>query len=174
MTIKNFAALMTLILIAYGITHYINKSSPFASSNPTPAPIFTMTDLQGTPLTNETLKGQITLINFWATWCAPCVVEFPRLVELAEQNPDTITLIALSSDQDTDTIKTFIAKKENKPRSPNMHIVHDKDALTGKTFKTFMLPETILIDAQGKIRKKFIGADWTVQDIQTSIDQYKN
>jgi thiol-disulfide isomerase/thioredoxin len=105
--------------------------------------------------------GNPVMVHFWATWCAPCVVEFPELVQFAINNPN-VTIIAVSSDTETDKIDHFLNQYvSNHP--PNMIIVHDvRQTITQDRFGTFQLPETYILDSDLVLTEKIIGAykDW--------------
>ncbi|MGB4057915.1 MAG: redoxin family protein [Alphaproteobacteria bacterium] len=166
--------LLTLIICAgYGLTILMNDDAP-----PPPAqteyeslPSFSITDLSGQKHTIETFKGKIILLNFWATWCAPCVKEFPALLEIAAENKKDVILIALSSDMDDDAIKKFL-KKMPKP-GKNVIIARDSDDITLKSFGITQFPETIIADRQLNKREKLIGAEWQPETLQKIIDSLK-
>lgn len=122
----------------------------------TTAPDFTVTDSDKTVQLSK-LRGKPVLLNFWATWCPPCVQEVPDLVALQQQLGDKVTVLAVSMDVDEAAYKDFTAK-----RMPGVLTVRDPDHKSSALFGTFAYPETFLIDKDGKIQRKFIGAvEWT-------------
>jgi cytochrome c biogenesis protein CcmG, thiol:disulfide interchange protein DsbE len=125
------------------------------------APDFTVQDSQ-TKITLSQFRGQIVVLNFWATWCAPCVEEVPSLVEMQRHMKSKgVTVIAVSVDVDEDAYKSFI-----KDHNVNLLTVRDPSQKTNQLYGTFKFPETYVIDRQGIMRRKFIGAvDWTDPDI---------
>lgn len=122
-----------------------------------PAPKFNYITLSGRTGTLEEHKGKVILLHFWASWCAPCIVEFPELIELAKQHQNELVILAVSSDTKKQDIKKFISRKKN--RIPdNFIIIHDGDkVITQDLYSTFKLPETYLITPNLKIQKKYIG-----------------
>jgi len=79
--------------------------------NPDPAPDFQLTGLDGKPLTLAGSKGKVVLLNFWATWCGPCLAEIPDLVELQKKYKDRLQILGLVvDDEDLDAIKKFAAR----------------------------------------------------------------
>src|SRR5260370_11041587 len=79
--------------------------------NPDPAPDFTLTSLDGKPLTLAGSKGKVILLNFWATWCGPCRAEIPDLVELQNKYKDRLHILGLVvNDDDQAAIKKFVAE----------------------------------------------------------------
>jgi thiol-disulfide isomerase/thioredoxin len=125
------------------------------------APDFTITDSQRTVSLSQ-FRGKPVLLNFWASWCGPCVEETPSLVELQRELGNKVTIIAVSEDADDAAYQQFI-------RDHNVTLVTVRDTGSQKTndvYGTFKFPETFVIDANGKIVRKFIGAtDWTSPDI---------
>jgi thiol-disulfide isomerase/thioredoxin len=122
----------------------------------TTAPDFMVSDGQKTVRLSQ-LRGKPVLLNFWATWCPPCVQETPALVALQQQLGDKVVILAVSMDEDADAYKAFTAK-----RMPGLLTVRDPDKKSSAMYGTFAYPESFLIDKDGKIQRKFIGAvEWT-------------
>jgi cytochrome c biogenesis protein CcmG, thiol:disulfide interchange protein DsbE len=179
----NIIILIVTILIGAGVTFWLDGTSnpptvqdaPITASEDTlnsMVPDFTFTDLSGEIYNIKDFRGKVTLINFWATWCAPCVIEFPKLIQLAKDNPH-IVMIALSSDINDEKIKNFLTK--NKVDLPNFYIARDpKRKITTDLFQTYRLPETVIIAPSGRIVKKIIGdTEWGGQDIQNLLSSLK-
>ena len=120
-----------------------------------PAPDVAFTLLDGTLELND-LRGKTVLINVWATWCPPCVVEIPQLLELSKR--DDIELILLSIDKDTETIKRFFKDMD----IDGVYIAHDPDkAVSRDILGTTMYPETHVITPDGLVKRKIEGViDW--------------
>jgi len=126
-----------------------------------PAPDFTVQDSDHTVQLSQ-YRGQVVVLNFWATWCAPCVEEMPSLVRMQKQMKDKgITVVAVSIDVDDKAYHQFM-----KDHGITLVTVRDPQQKTPALFGTHMWPETYVIDRNGVIRRKFIGAvDWTERDI---------
>lgn len=125
------------------------------------APDFTVQDSQ-TKVMLDQYRGQIVVLNFWATWCPPCVEELPSLVEMQRRlRAKGVTVIAVSVDVDENAYKQFV-----KDHNVNLLTVRDPSQKTNNLYGTFKFPETYVIDRKGIMRRKFIGAvDWTAPDI---------
>jgi cytochrome c biogenesis protein CcmG, thiol:disulfide interchange protein DsbE len=124
------------------------------------APDFTVSD-GTTSIHLANYRGHVVLLNFWATWCPPCVQEMPSLIELHHEMP-SLDIIAVSIDEDPDAYKNFI-----RYRHIDLTTVRDPSQHTADLFHTDMWPETYVIDRKGYIRRKFIGAqDWTDPEIR--------
>lgn len=141
-----------------------------------PLPAFFFTSLQGTEYHSGDFAGKIMLINFWASWCAPCIIEFPHLLELASQYPDDLVLLAISSDTNAEAINRFLATKLDEKAAAavsrdNVIIVHDGDNhLTFDIFQTARLPETIIVNRRQQMVNKLVGASWTIEEVKTLIN----
>jgi cytochrome c biogenesis protein CcmG, thiol:disulfide interchange protein DsbE len=128
-----------------------------------PAPDFTVSDgANSIHLANY--RGKVILLNFWATWCAPCVHEMPALVQLHHDRPD-LAILAVSIDEDPDAYKQFISE-----RHIDLTMVRDADQKAAKLYGTEAWPETYIIDRNGVIRRKVVGdPDWSNPEIRSFI-----
>ncbi len=187
---KNILILSAIALATYGITLYFGSRKivqpvPVAENieqDFTPVqgeyqivPEFIFTDINGNAHNIRDFKGKTVILNFWASWCAPCIVEFPHLIEAAHKNKDVI-LIAMSSDLDQEIVENFMTKMEKKQNldfdAPNIIITRDESyTITTDLFGTISLPETILIAPNQTMRHKFIGANWTPKELQDQLDK---
>lgn len=124
------------------------------------APDFTVSD--GTNTVHlASYRGQVVLLNFWATWCPPCVQEMPSLIQLHHNMPSLVVL-AVSIDEDPQMYREFVAR-----RHVDLITVNDPAEKAASLYHSDMWPETYIIDRNGIIRRKFIGAqDWTSPEIQ--------
>jgi cytochrome c biogenesis protein CcmG, thiol:disulfide interchange protein DsbE len=113
-------------------------------------------------------SGKIVVLNFWATWCPPCVEELPTLVQLQQQFRDKgLTVIGVSVDVDADMYHRFL-----KEHRIDFLTVRDPDQKTNTLYGTVKFPETYIIDRKGILRRKFIGAvDWTQPEIVSFLSQ---
>lgn len=107
-------------------------------------------------------RGKVVLLNFWATWCPPCVEEMPSLVRLQQQFKDKgVTVLAVSIDADGDAYHRFLIDHKI-----DFLTVRDADAKSSNLYGTFKFPETYIIDRNGVVRRKFIGpVDWGQREI---------
>lgn len=177
----NAGILIAIAALGYFFTQTMYAQKPSVIAQPE-APVENLATASRTPeFSFETLdeaqhnirdyKDKIVLLNFWATWCAPCIKEFPHLLQIAADYPDDVILIALSSDIDKAAIDKFAQKFELDIDAQNVLVALDEDNITQSTFQTFKLPETILIDKNQNMRKKLIGADWEPEYLKAEIEK---
>ena len=153
---KRFASAI-VIVFAIHLTACNSAHPPRIGS---PAPDFSLTDSDHTVSLSQ-LRGKPVILNFWASWCGPCIEETPSLVELQRELGNRVTILAVSEDQDDAAYKQFI-----RDHNVNLLTVRDTTRRTNELYGTFKFPETFIIDRNGKIIRKFIGpADWTSPDI---------
>ena len=124
-----------------------------------PAPDFTVTD-DTSSMHLASYRGKFVLLNFWASWCAPCIVELPSLQQFHREHPE-YPILAVSIDEDEDAYRRFIAQ-----RHVDFTTVWDPKQTASTKYGTTGWPETFVIDRQGQIRRRFIGAtDWNDPEI---------
>lgn len=164
---------------AYAATLYFDQERPHINVQPESviekvesgeiAPDFSFITADGKSYTLRNFRGKVVILNFWASWCPPCVKEFPALLEVVAAFPQDVILIALSSDMDQAAMETFLTKQKY-DLGPNVHVALDENqAVTQKIFQSFRLPETILMDREQKMRRKIPGADWSVEEMKTEV-----
>ncbi|MFC4256137.1 TlpA family protein disulfide reductase [Croceibacterium xixiisoli] len=127
-----------------------------------------VTDPAGAKLTLAETRGQPVLMNLWATWCAPCVVEMPILDRIAAENSGRLRVLTISEDMDgQDKVKAFFAEKGLKNLPQWLDPKNDLGFAFGGGAG---LPVTVLYDAQGKEVWRVMGAyDWESEEARTLI-----
>jgi len=121
---------------------------------------YTFKDLDGKPVAVKDYAGKIIIFSFWATWCEPCVEEFPSLIKLLETYPDDIVLFAISHDKKPDDVRNFI--DAFKGWKPNLKVLFDTDKAVSKALQVDLLPEGYIFDQEGMLVKKILGTqDWS-------------
>ncbi len=112
------------------------------------------------------LRGKVVILNFWASWCPPCLEETPSLNKLQEAiAPKGGVVLGISVDEDGDAYQKFLADN---------HVVfptyRDASKKTATDYGTSMFPETYLIDREGRLARKIVGPqDWQSPEIMRSI-----
>jgi cytochrome c biogenesis protein CcmG, thiol:disulfide interchange protein DsbE len=119
------------------------------------APPFSGRDLAGAQVDLRELRGEVVLLNVWATWCFPCRREMPALEQLhRDWSGNGLRVVAVSIDAATAArdIRDFVAEHDL-----TFDIVHDPAQDITQAFQTIGVPETFLIDADGRLRRHWIG-----------------
>lgn len=116
---------------------------------------FTLPDLQGRPYALP--RGDVVLLNFWATWCPPCRQELPSMAELYRRLAGRgLKVVAVSVDENRELLEGFVHENQLP-----FQVLHDQDAAVSRRYGVFKYPESFLIDRAGKVRYHLIGAvDW--------------
>ena len=105
-------------------------------------------------------KGDITIVNFWATWCAPCVEEFGSMLELVDEFQGQVKILAISMDDNKKDIINFM--KAFEVSTPNLVVLHDLGQELAKEWGTLKLPESYILNQEHKlIRKVASTANWS-------------
>jgi len=161
---RTLVAVAALGLAALGIAGYLATTRRAGDARPARAlaPGFALTTLEGAPLRLEALRGQVVLIDFWATWCEPCRDEIPALIELARvYGPRGVQLVGISMDDSDAPVRAF--QRELQINYP----VALGDAELGERFGGVLgLPVKFLIDRDGRIAGRYDGpvAPATLED----------
>ncbi len=153
--IVSFTVVLTALFLLLTLSGcYSGTRPPRIGTN---APDFTVQDSERTVALNQ-LRGQVVVLNFWATWCPPCIEEMPSLVEMQRRmKAKGVTVLAVSIDVDENAYRQFV-----KDHAANLLTVRDPSEKTPNLYGTHAWPETFIIDRNGVMRRKFIGAvDWT-------------
>ena len=122
---------------------------------------FTVQDSDRSVSLNQ-FRGKIVVLNFWATWCPPCVEELPSLMAMQERMKSRdIVVVGVSIDVDGNAYHNFLRE-----HGINFLTVRDPQQKVASMYGTSGWPETYIIDRQGVLRRKIVGpVDWTSPDI---------
>lgn len=144
-----------------------NKTNPMKEIT---APDVKFRNLNGDVYSLSQFKNKAIVLNFWATWCTPCLVEFPQLVQLAKSLKKEIVVITLSVDKNSDDIREYI-KNQGFDLPKNFIVGLDKDkSISQDMFQTFTYPESYIISHDLKIKSKIIGLiDWQDKGIKNYL-----
>ncbi len=143
-TLSRREALQALALLA-SATPLMGQAAPSPQSA---APDFTLKGLDGRNLRLAEQRGQVVLVNFWASWCGPCKVEMPHLNRLYDKYRNAgFTLLGINVDDDVRTAGS--AAQKLAVRFP---VLHDADKAVSRLYALDSMPATVLIDRDGRVR----------------------
>jgi cytochrome c biogenesis protein CcmG/thiol:disulfide interchange protein DsbE len=125
------------------------------------APDFTVKDAER-KITLSQFRGQVVVLNFWATWCLPCVQETPSLIQMQQRLKEKgVVVVAVSIDVDDGAYHRFL-----NDHHVGMLTVRDPDQKSPALYETHGWPETYIIDRIGVLRRKFVGpVDWNSPEV---------
>lgn len=119
-----------------------------ATDGSLPAPEFTLANRAGGQLSLSGLRGQVVMINFWASWCGPCRQEFPALDEMYRRyKPMGFTLVGINVESEQADAERFLGA-----RPVSFPILFDPDNTVSDRYGVSAMPTTVLVDRQGRLR----------------------
>ncbi|HZU26166.1 MAG TPA: TlpA disulfide reductase family protein [Bryobacteraceae bacterium] len=130
------------------------------------APDFSIATDQGRRITPTDFGGRILVLNFWASWCAPCVEELPSLSEFQKQTAGSgVVVVGVSIDRNQKLYNDFVRRFH-----PSFQTARDPNADISSSYGTFKVPETYIIDRTGRVVQKVIGAkNWMDPDALAAV-----
>jgi thiol-disulfide isomerase/thioredoxin len=151
--------------------HLQVPASAKAALEAIPAGDFSLSTLDGRGVRLSDFRGKVVLINFWTTWCTACIGEMPELIELQKRHHEQLVILGVSldsvPDEDDDShaaeklslneIHKKVARTVN-TRRINYTVLLDEKNSAGSRFNGGELPTTVIVDAEGNVRRRFIGA----------------
>jgi cytochrome c biogenesis protein CcmG/thiol:disulfide interchange protein DsbE len=157
------AALLPLVLLAGWGGIALSAASPGGRIG-TPAPDFSLVDLDGNPVLLSGLRGSPVLVNFWASWCAPCVEEFPLLRAAAtEHAADGLVVVGIVYQDRSEAARDFMERFD-----ATWPAVMDPGGIVAEHYGIYGPPETFFIDTDGVISARQIGG-LTAADLHTKL-----
>lgn len=129
------------------------------------APDFTADLADGSTFTLSEQSGKVVLLNFWATWCGPCVGEMPAFEKLYKEYGDEVAVLAVNCLEDEETVRQFIAET-----GYTFPIAFDVEGVVNMKYPTDGIPYTLVIGKDGTVQKIYVGA----ADADTQYQEYKS
>jgi thiol-disulfide isomerase/thioredoxin len=150
------------LLLATGV-----HGAGFESRPGTPAPELKAQDLAGAPKTLADYRGKVVLLNFWASWCPPCLREIPSMERLRiKMAGRPLAIVALDSAEAQEDVNAFLSTMKL-----GFPVLLDPDGSNTRRWKVFALPTTFLLDAEGRVRYVLTGpTEWDEEEALAVIE----
>lgn len=123
-----------------------------ATEAPFYAPDFTLQAMDGETITLSDLRGKWVVVNFWATYCVPCVTEMPVLEQIAAAHPEALVVLAINLREERETVQAFLAEHDLA-----LTVLLQPDDATLINYQVIGLPQTLLITPAGEIDYRQFG-----------------
>ena len=154
-------AIIIVLLVLAGFAGYIYYNLPTTTSVVTGdvAPDFKLEDTKGNQVSLSGLRGKVVMVNFWATWCPPCIEEMPSMERLNEaMADDDFVLLAINTEKNgRSLVPAFLNKTPY-----NFPILYDDKGDVQKQYGVYKFPESFIIRKDGTVDQKIIGPlDWS-------------
>ncbi|HEY3043055.1 MAG TPA: TlpA disulfide reductase family protein [Vicinamibacterales bacterium] len=164
------AAIVMAVAVGWGVARYVRSIQGPAPgvdadggaggkltlrllATPTPVASFTVHDLDGKAISSDSLRGKVTIVNFWATWCGPCRAEIPDLIALQNKYRDQLQVIGISQDETgPEVVRKFAAEQRM-----NYPIVMSTPEIERIFTGIYALPTSFIIDRNAQVVQKHVG-----------------
>ena len=143
--------------LAFGYVHLPGQKG-MGPQKGAEAPPFSLTSLEGGEVDLSFYRGSVVVLNFWATWCAPCVAEMPSLERLHRSlGPEGLAVVTVSTDEDQQVVSDFVAE-----HGLTLPVLLDPGGRTAASaYHTASFPATFVLDRQGVLLAHYVGpAEW--------------
>ena len=154
-----------LLLLALALPVQAQPLKPFKGATPP----LELNSVDGKPQRLEDFRGRVVLVNFWATWCAPCLEEMPSIEKLRRSlDAQRFAVVAVNVGEGPRAAGDFAEKMG----LGGFHVLLDRDLKTSRAWGARVLPATFVVAPDGTVRYSYYGAlDWSRPDIRAAISK---
>ncbi len=155
--LRPLLVVVAVVGAAFGYVQLLENKG-YALKPGTAAPAFRLPSLDGGEVDLSAYRGRLVVVNFWATWCPPCVAEMPSLERLHRTlGREGVQVLGVSTDEDEAALRRFVAA-----RGVTFPILRDPGGrVAAGAYRTTGYPETFVIDPAGLIKEQYVGpAEW--------------
>ena len=155
-----------LLVWVFAPLHWANAQQSLTS--PEQVPLFTLWDIHGNEVSLESYRDKVVLINFWATWCPPCVEEMPTMRDLKTHFTDQpFEILAVNMGEEAEAIETFMERTQF---NLNFPLLLDPTSQVARDYNVVGLPASLVVDKQGKYAFGGVGPrNWNSTEVQQEI-----
>jgi peroxiredoxin len=155
--LRTAAVIVVVVVVAFAYVH-LAQHRGYALEKGTEAPGFRLPSLAGGEVDLAAQRGKVVVLNFWATWCPPCVAEMPSLERLHRAlSPEGLSVITVSTDEDEAELRRFVSA-----RALSLPVLKDPGGrVAAGEYRTTGYPETFVLDREGRLLEHVVGpAEW--------------
>jgi peroxiredoxin len=152
------AGIVAVVVAAAFAYVHLAENKGYALKAGSEAPGFRLPSLAGGEVDLASQRGKVVVLNFWATWCPPCVAEMPSLERLHRAlSPEGVLVVTVSTDEDETELQRFVAE-----HSLTLPVLKDPGGrVAARQYRTTGYPETFVLDRRGRVLQHFVGpAEW--------------
>lgn len=158
------AAVLPLVLLAIYVALLLNRPAPPGPRVGAPAPDFALADLDGNPVRLADFRGRPVILNFWASWCSPCVAEFPLLKQALQEHADQgLAVIGVVYQDNSESARGFMQRM-----GADWASVMDPDGRVAQAYALYGPPQTYFIGRDGTLVNQSIG-QFTAEQLDQKI-----
>ena len=153
--VRGWVKLLGLAVAAVVVAQLLVQTATPSLALGEAAPPLALADLEGRPLALQSLRGRVVLVNFWATWCAPCLEEIPELTEAwREQRGRCLEILGVAEESGSPAEVAEFARRHAIPYP----LVLDRDGKAAADWRVPGYPRSYLVDREGRVQRVFDGA----------------
>ena len=156
-----------VVAVAFAYVH-LSENRGYALQAGSSAPDFRLPTLKGEQTELASFRGKVVVLNFWATWCPPCVAEMPSLERLHRAlGPEGLAVVTVSTDEDREALEEFVTRY-----GLTLPVLLDPGGqVASGSYRTTGYPETFVIDREGSLVSHTLGpAEW---DSAEALDHFR-
>ena len=154
--LRTIGIVAVVVAAAFAYVH-LAENKGYALKLGSEAPGFRLPSIAGGEVDLRSQRGKIVVLNFWATWCPPCVAEMPSLERLHRTlSPEGLSVIAVSTDEDEADLRRFVSE-----HALTLPVLKDPGGRVAGEYRTTGYPETFVLDRAGRLLEHVVGpAEW--------------